>query len=660
MPTNLPSIPTISGNNIDPQVFQVLSALTANVVALRDGNVALPYVTAEQLSGAVSNAADLFIGDTPSLEPPIALDNLEVIGGILFNMLTWGQLPGNVDHINIYRAASNDRTISRVVGTTQFCIWADYIPEGVNTKYYYWLRVVSKAGIEGSWNLVDGHVSTTGTSATPMGIGDKQVGTISASKIYCLTLAALSANLGTVTAGKLNSFDNMFQVNLTDKYIIIGSGTANPGHISPWYGSRYIAISSGNIIEYEWTGTKYTDSKSLRVIEVGTAYNNSTVVLTKFYRTQPKIIVSPDSIQCYSAAHKEVDQTLQIAPTSIREVTAGSGIWQFQAVAQLVMAAGSDTKSPNWNSGGTAGGSIQSGTYATPTNTRSLSVNVAFSSSRGTGTAPDFYNRLVSYSLYARTAGTGAYSIRATTNVPLGATLSAVNGTLSYDFGYAGTWEFYVVATYSDAGGTFASGTGGYDYAADVVLRLAGDTALANINSSGATVAQAMSFTLPAFTPTAGYSVYNVNYTASYGYYISATAQGSGSSGAGTASAGISGLINDSVSASGYSDTRSTGAQNVPSPMGSISASNTSYNPGVSGFATISATGSTGGGGAVVGWGVAQFKVFAAGTQAVIQQRKPILNSATASNSLSLINYTSTLSSAVTLANGTLNYTAIL
>jgi predicted phage tail protein len=199
MATNLPSVPSIPGN-LDPQLMQVLSAMKANIEAIGKGNVAAiaaptDAITNAQLSGAIAEAVDLF-KDPPDLEPPIALDSLVVVGGILFNMLTWGDLPGNIDHIRIYRAAGDDRTAATVIGTTQFCIWADYIPEGVNTRYFYWIRGVSKAGILGSWNLVNGSVSTAGTSAVPLGIGDQQVGTISASKIYCLTLAALSANLG--------------------------------------------------------------------------------------------------------------------------------------------------------------------------------------------------------------------------------------------------------------------------------------------------------------------------------------------------------------------------------------------------------------------------------------------------------------------------------
>jgi len=657
MSTKLPSVPTIP-SGIDPQLAHVLNAMKANIEALSSGSATLPYVTPSQLTTAVGEAASLF-KDDPDTSPPIALDNLEVVGGVLFNMLTWGVLPGNIDHIKIYRAASDNRTLATVVGTTQYTLWADYIPEGVNTKYYYWLRAVSKAGVLGSWNLVKGHVSTAGTSAAPLGINDSQMDKITARSIAVLDLAAIKANLGTVTAGRMWSGDKMFDVNLTDKYIIIGSGTAKPAGVTgTWYGSRYINMSSGNITNYEWNGKAYVESKSLRVIEVGTAANNSTVVLNKYYKTQPQIIVSPDSIQCYSKDYKDFDQTLQIAPKNIKEVVAGSGKWQFQIVAQLVKAAGSVTASPNDSSGTLATPVIQSRIRTTPPNTTRIEVGCTFVSTRGTGTAPNYYYRNVTFSLYARASGTSAaFGILATKTFGVGATLEFVSATLEGTLGYAAEWDFYVIATFSDTNGTtFANGAGGFNYAPDVVLSLGADTAITSITSTDATVLTASpSFNLPAFTPTAGFSVYEVNYSASYGAYLSAVT--TGSDGLAQARASIGGLVNVSAIASGYNKSDVKGNVNVP--QGTITASSTSYSPVVSGFAPMSVSGLVNFG-IQVGTGTAQFKIFAAGTQAVIKQRQAIGNSATQSNSLTLIWHRSTLAASQTLANGTLNYTAIL
>jgi hypothetical protein len=646
MSAKLPSVPSIPGN-LDPQLMQVLSAMKANIEAIHSGEAALPYVTASQLNAATAPPVDIIV-DPPNTTPPAALDKLEVIGGVLFNLLTWGTLPGGLDHIKVYRAAINNRTLAKVVGTTQDVIWADYIPDGVKTKYYYWLRAVSSGGILGAWNLVNGHVSTAGTSATPLGIGDKQMGTISASKIACLNLAALSANLGTVTAGRLHSGDEMFSIDLVNKNITLGSGTVKPaGYGGKWWGSRYMAMASGNITNYEWTGKAYVESKSLRVIEAGTVQNNSTVVLKKFFKTQPKIIVSPDSIQSYSSANSGQDQTLQIAPTDIKEVQAGSGIWSFKVVAQLVLANNSKTFTPNQSSGPKAVEIVNSSVQVTPNNTTALTVNVTFSSIKGTGLAPNYCYRNVSYALYARAKGATAWITVATAAGGLGATLAEVGGSLT------AYWQFYVGATFSDGGGTFISGAGGYD-SFDTILRLAGDTVITTVTSDGAQRTDSPTFTLPDFTPAAGYSVYNVNYNVVWGGYLNSATYASG----GTAAASLSGLVNFNVSSSGAGDTDSLG--DVNTPQGTIQSTGTSYSKTVGGFVTLSASGSHTDSQILLGKATAQFKVFAAGTQALVQQRKPYGNVTTPSNTLTLTNYIVTLTGAKTLANGTLNYTAIL
>lgn len=657
MSSNLPSVPSIPGG-IDPQIAAVLSAMKSNIEALHNGTADTPYATKAQLEAGISGLVDLLPPDAPSLEPPVALNNLVVVGGVLFNMLTWGVLPGNIDHIKIYRAGRDDRTVAHIVGTTQYCIWADYIPDGVDTKFYYWIRAVSKAGVLGSWNLVNGKVSTAGTCAAPLGIGDEQVSQITAAKIFCLDLAALNANLGKVRSGKMVSYDGMFQVNLTDKYIIVGSGTALPPGVSAagWWGNRYLAISSGDVVNYEWTGSKYVESKSLRTIETGVAPNNTTVVLNRFYRTQPSIIVSPNTLQSYSYLKAAVDQTLQLSAVDIKETSPGSGSWSFRVLAQLVLAGGTNTQAPNENSGTIPAAEINSALHVTPPDTVALSVAIALTSYRGTGTAPNFYKRIAYYTLYARPAGAGAFSPVASYSLGIGPTLSAVNATLAANFGYAATWEFYVHVSYADLDGSaFASGAGGYNYAPDVTLALAADTAVTSITSNGAEQTASPSFTLPAFTATPGYDVYDVTYTASYGYYLYAVCNAFGAP-TPAAIAQLSGLINKYISVDAMQGSvNADGTKDVPAPMGAISSGSTGYSPTVGGFVRLSARGSSPGGNAT-----AQFKIFAAGTQAVIKQRQVITNATTPANGLVLGSYTSTITGATTLASGTLNYTAIL
>jgi len=662
---NLPSVPSVPGN-VEPQLSNFLNAVKTNIDA-QQLTSSSSFVTQEQLATALANLATqaqvaaalatapvstvITVTPPPNLTPPIALDNLVVTGGVLFNLLTWGDLPGNVDHIAIYRAATDDRTIATIVGTTQYTVWGDYIPSGVGIAYYYWIRAVSDTGVYGEWNLVNGEVSTAGTSATPLGIGDSQVGSISASKIVALTLSAISANLGTVTAGRMASGDGMFVVDLTNKYITIGNGAANPGSIDPWYGTQYISISSGQITNWEWNGSGYVDSKSLRVIEVGTAENGTTVTLSKYYQTQPIISVMPNSLQTYHAANANVDQTLQVSASNIVETVVGSGTWKFTATANLVMAAGSFTAAPNQITGSSSASPLQSATYTTPANTSKLTVNVGLTSVRGTGIAPSYYYRQVLYHVMARISGSGsAFVTVAQKTVNLGSTLTTVNNSLIATFGSTNSWEFFVRAYYGDGGGTFNSGTGGYIYAADVYLQLAANTALGDTGAVTSPSTSSVSFVLPAFTPTPGYTVYNVNHSVSYGYYLFS----SGFNSSAQVSSPQGGFYANTPNSGGV-----IGTGGVPTSMGSYGFTQPSYIQTWTGL-NLSADGMVGPPSGGTEYGQAQGRIFAAGTGATIQQRKPITNVTTASNTLKLSSYNATITGATTLATGTLNYLAIL
>ena len=296
--SDLPSVPSVP-SDIDPQLYQVLTAIKQNIDAAQ---VNAP-VTQESMSSAIALAISGVATDltntsgtvltntigTVDMTPPTAVSSLTVTGGVLYNYLGWGTLPGNFDHVEVWRSATNDRTVAALIGTSLFTVYADYLPAGVNTLYYYWIRAISKAGVAGAWNAL----ADEGVSAKPLGIGDSQLSTISATKIDCLTLSAIKANLGDVTAGTLKSGDAMFIVDLVNKFIIVGNGTNNPGSVSPWYGSEYVDVRSGSLTTYQWDGSTYSSSKSLRVIETGVGNNGVAVSLTKYYSSQPQIIVSP-------------------------------------------------------------------------------------------------------------------------------------------------------------------------------------------------------------------------------------------------------------------------------------------------------------------------------------------------------------------------------
>jgi hypothetical protein len=572
---------------------------------------------------------------------PVAISGLTVTGGILYNYLDWGTLPGNFDHVEVWRSGTNDRTVAALIGTSLFTVYADYIPSGVNTTYYYWIRAISKAGVAGAWNAV----SSAGTSASPQGIGDSQVNSISATKIFALTLSALTANLGDVTAGTLKSPDQRFIIDLVNKEIIIASSSANPSN--SWSGGNYIKIKNGSVDTYVWNGAIHVIAKSLSVLEVGSANNGATVSLAKYYATQPQVIVSPKNLQSYNATYTSVSQTLIISADNIIESTPGSGSWQFTVNAQLALSNGTSSTSPNEAIGPSATTPLTSSVYVTPALTTAITVSVDLTSARGTGTAPTYYNRTVTYYLYVRIHLSGsAYTLVGTQTVALGATLSAVTSTLTSSALASNSWDVYVTASYSDAGGTFTSGTGGYTYYADQTVNLASDGALVDTGNVSVSYINSpiVCPSFPAFTVQTGYSVYNVAWTIKYGYYLYQSGFGAGATlyEAGTSIAGTS------------TSTPTRGTLNVPSSTATRSYTSSTYATTTDPLLSVQAAGSAG------QFAKAQGKIFATGSIAVISQRMAITNSATASNTLKFNSYTSTLSGASTLATGSLNWQAIL
>jgi hypothetical protein len=577
---------------------------------------------------------------------PTAVSGLTVTGGILYNYLDWGTLPGNFDHVEVWRSGTNDRTVAALIGTSLFTVYADYIPSGVNTTYYYWIRAISKAGVAGAWNAV----SSAGTSASPQGIGDSQVNSISATKIFALTLSALTANLGDVTAGTLKSPDQRFIIDLVNKEIIIASSSANPSN--SWSGGNYIKIKNGSVDTYVWNGAIHVIAKSLSVLEVGSANNGATVSLAKYYATQPQVIVSPKNLQSYNATYTSVSQTLIISADNIIESTPGSGSWQFTVNAQLALSNGTSSTSPNEAIGPSATTPLTSSVYVTPALTTAITVSVDLTSARGTGTAPTYYNRTVTYYLYVRIHLSGsAYTLVGTQTVALGATLSAVTSTLTSSALASNSWDVYVTASYSDAGGTFTSGTGGYTYYADQTVNLASDGTLTQIviattPQTDSTLPVNVSF--PAFTVQSGYSVYNVAWTIKYGYYLKNTGY--------YTSARILTGPDYSIPANWLDEAPSSGSigtLNVPASTNTRTYTTTAYSTAPTPLYIYA----QGGSGQI---GTAQGKIFATGSTAVISQRMAITNSATASNTLKFNSYTSTLSGASTLATGSLNWQAIL
>lgn len=590
---------------------------------------------------------------TEDTTPPQAISELSVFGGVLHNFLSWGALPAGVDHVQIWRNSEDDRSNAVVVGTTQNRVYKDFVPEGVASEYFYWIRGISRSGTEGDWNLVlinnEWVVSTQGTSATALGINSQQVDSIVAEKIFAVSLASITATLGDVSAGTLFSNDNRLQIDLNNKIITIGSDTADP--VNNWNGGDYTRIQNGDITNYVWNGSVHVQAKALRTIETGIAANNEVVILGKYYATQPQIFITPRSLQVYSAANVGQDQTLNI---EAKEITHINGAVTFRAVAELALSDNTKTVSIN----NTVSGSTNqtSATYVTDTNCVEISVDVNLSSYEGkenTGSSLVWWRRQVSLELQARLNGSGNafVTIGTLANQDIGASTlnppaNEITRTVSGPTAAAGTWDYRVVATYSRVGTTFSTTGGGYEYTQNSTTKGSDGPVVEATKSSPTTKGASIGLSAPS-SPGSGWSIYEVNYSVKYAWYTSANL---------IQNSLVESWVDDNAAFPFLHSTINSGSAGSSTLTNEATRSFTqgSFN-GTQNVMYVGITNPNNGGTLTE----ARIKIKS-NTSAVVKWRKATAFSTTPSNVLKTNSATYTLGAAVSLASGTLNYQAIL
>lgn len=645
---NLPSLPSIDPgiNKLNPQLWNVLSAVKSNLDTLRSlpdtvtaNKTAMETAIANvvtEVNTAISNISTTITNSTVDTSTPNAIDNLTVTSGVMYNFLEWGAIPGITDHVAIYRATTDDRTSATIIGSSQYTIYSDYIPDGVGTNYYYWIRAVSTAGVLGDWNLIGGVVSAAGTSASPVGIGDNQVASLSATKIICSALSAFTANLGEVNAGIIRSPDNTFIIDLTDQSITI----AGPNGVAA---DDYTLIKNGVITFQKWTGATHQTGSALQTIESGTASSGDTITLSKWYAEMPDIIPFLSKTPVYDKRYPDQNQTLEFQVTN-KNITSG-GVVSFDAVVNLILSDGLVTHVVNQTSGTRTTDAAYSGTaITTEANVTGITCDLTIQSYRGTGTVPNYYKRKVSIRIAYRVSGSGSYSFTSATAYNLPYDLATHTTQVSVTGLSSNTYDFYIEVTPSDYGGTFTSGSVTYDYH-NKTINLASDSSLFSVSGYGYYTATA-SIAMPSYTADSGYesySIYQVVYTISYGY----CAQSSG-----THSGAIVQNSKVTIDAEGGNH---LGTYGVPSASSTYTLTTTSYTTSPEGLNLIA----SGYGSPINEYALAQAKFFSAGTNALVKTRKAQANSSTPSNIFILNDYICTLSASSAIGNGSMKYVAI-
>ena len=362
--------------------------------------------------------------------------------------------------------------------------------------------------------------------------------------------------------------------------------------------------------------------KALSRVESGVGANNVQVTIPGYFLNQPRVIVSPANIKLYDAAYANQSQSVQCEVRDLIESPAGSMVWKFTPLATLSLAANTGQTVINQASG-TISTNWTSSQYTTAANTLKITPSVRLASYRGNG-ASQWYLRTVRWRLEYLSGG--SWIADSWTTINLGAdTNASVASDKLFTFPSSGTWTFRIAFEAYDYSPSTLFGSIEYNYHTGTVSA-AGPAAVQDYRLGTYNT----TLTLPGFSPPAGYSVYQVDYSVNWSWSRNGT----------NGSVTVDGSL---VKASTSTGTSGSGTKTRTSSSYNVNELDLSMQ--------ITALGS--------GFGGENMYAQLSNGSATIKSRQAKPNSTTAANTFSLNSYTYELPSAQVLATGTLNWVAI-
>lgn len=264
----LPAIPSVEGVQ-DPEAKRVLRAIKSilearegrlpnmdrldRVVTFRDlfasGVIKIvadsgKVITAEQ-AGIQIPGGFILPGQTqeePDLTAPNAITGLTASGALTTIILTWDDWSDSplFGYTEVWRADVNDIGQAVMVGTTNGFMYADALGLTGVTRYY-WVRPVSKWGVEGPFNAVSGTAAATGLVGT--------------SNLENLLITAEKLANGSVTTEKMQDLAVTAQkfASGIEPVSIVSSLPSPSGYTGP----KTVFNTTDNKL-YRYTGTGWT------------------------------------------------------------------------------------------------------------------------------------------------------------------------------------------------------------------------------------------------------------------------------------------------------------------------------------------------------------------------------------------------------------------
>lgn len=424
----------------------------------------------------------------------------------------------------------------------------------------------------------------------------------------------------------------------------------------------FVRLSSGEIRFMRYISGVYQTYNYLSRLETGQANSGTVVTIPGYWKAQPRVMVSPASLALYKASYAAQDQALNCEALNIEEVVPGSGVWRFTPTATLTLAANSGGGAINSGSGDTSSNTYTSATQTTPANCVQITPTLQVRSQRGNGSS-QYYRRTIKWRVEYWNGS--SWVLGSWRNANMGDQFAAITDSQVFNFPGAGTWQWRISYEAFDTDGS-VFGAVSYNYS-QTTSTLTASTYSDSVSTGGS---------WPSYTPAEknGYvpftaaggsgEIYQIDYSVTIEYV-------DGSSYSYDPSGNIRANVYAAIDGLKPGGARATYSNDYTVPGYSFTdymLTNPNYFDGTDRVATKTVSGSSlpstlqdftywlraapsSDGGSVV-------VVFKAGS-AVVKRRTPATNSTTPSNNFLLSSYTYSLTSALILASGTLNWQAI-
>ena len=512
-------------------------------------------------------------------------------------------------------------------------------------------------GLIGSTDLGPLIVTAENLAADSVGATNLQANSIAVGTLAVQNGALTNAMIANLTADKIRTGELQVasEIKMGGNLKLSGAGWIESYSASGY--SRlgdYSRMDAGSFKLFRYvpaSGITY-EYAYLKRSEVGVATNNTSVTLPGYWKTQPKIMVSPFNLSFYNPTYSGQAQSILCQATNIAESSPGSMVWSFLPIATLNLAAASGSSVENKNSGVISSDIYTSAAEFTLANTANATVTVNLLSVRGNGSSQYFY-RQVSWRVGYRISGsTGLYAFTTARVVAIGAiTSGTVTDNALVTFPSANVWEFYVEYTASDVSAS-VFGSVAYNYATNTLVQSGTSSVYVSSSTVGTVYTATGVIPMPAFTPSAGYSIYQIDYSWNWSQ---------------TSSYDTDSFNRPYGYTSGYLDFP-TGTRidysysaNFGDRVTSQSGSGTSSDTAVTSYSSTAYTNrvTAESENYYLSIKFSNTRQIITNFTATVYTRQLITNSTTPANTFNFISYTYTLTTSQILATGTLNWTAI-